>query len=127
MNTASGVFLTETRVRLLESIERCGSISGAARAMAMSYKWTWDEVNAMNRQAPGPLVVRNVGGRRGGGTSLTPYGVRVVAFYRALAREYQDAVEALSEHVLTDARAVNFRYLLRRRALAGTWHGREAA
>lgn len=125
VSTDSGIFLTEPRIQLLEVIDRLGSISSAARLFGMSYKWAWDEVNGMNHQAPRPLVVCNVGGRRGGGTALTSHGRRVVAFYRALEREYQNAVEELSEHVLATEGEVNFRYLLRRRAIARGLGGTE--
>lgn len=118
VNTGAGVFLTQARVRLLETIECNGSISRAARQLGISYKWAWEEVNDMNGQAPCPLVVRSAGGKRGGGTALTPYGIQVVAFYRALEREYQHTVDELSAHVLDVGSGVNFRYLLRRRALA---------
>jgi len=126
VSTESGIFLTEARIRLLEAIDRLGSISSAARMFGMSYKWAWDELNGMNSQALSPLVVRNVGGRRGGGTTLTSHGHRVVAFYRALEREYQNAVKELSEHVLATEGEVNFRYLLRRHAIARGLSGTES-
>lgn len=122
VNTDTGVFLTEPRIRLLESIEACGSISSAARALGMSYKWAWDEVNTLNHKAPVAMVACNTGGRRGGGAALTPYGVRIVAFYRALAREYQQTVDELSGYVTAEGE-VNFRYLLRRRAMASGLRG----
>jgi molybdate transport system regulatory protein len=39
------------RLKLLESINRCHSISAAARQMGMSYRHAWVLVQAINRAA----------------------------------------------------------------------------
>jgi len=49
------------RIGLLEAIDRCGSITGAARAVGISYKTAWDAVDAMNNAAEKPLVRRAAG------------------------------------------------------------------
>lgn len=92
-----GAFLGDTRVRLLEAIDRHGSISQAARHVPLSYKAAWDAVDAMNNLADEPLVERSTGGRSGGGTRLTDYGRRVIAMYRAVESEYQAALDRLAE------------------------------
>ena len=87
VETEFGSFLGDTRIRLLEAIDRYGSISQAAKAVPLSYKAAWDAVDAMNNLAEAPLVERSVGGKHGGGTSLTDYGRRVIAMYRAVEQE----------------------------------------
>ncbi|MBI5335387.1 MAG: TOBE domain-containing protein [Burkholderiales bacterium] len=99
VNTALGSFLGDTRVRLLEAIDAHGSITQAARHVPLSYKAAWDAVDAMNNLAEEPLVDRSTGGRRGGGTRLTPYGRRMVALYRAVEAEYQAALERLASRI----------------------------
>jgi molybdate transport system regulatory protein len=96
VDTEFGTFLGDTRIRLLEAIDRYGSISQAAKAVPLSYKAAWDAVDAMNNLAEAPLVERSVGGKHGGGTSLTDYGRRVIAMYRAVEQEYQEAIDRLS-------------------------------
>lgn len=72
---------------LLAQIHETGSISAAARAMAMSYKRAWDLVDEMNRIFGGPVVAANRGGERGGGARLTPVGEALLdAFRRIEAR-----------------------------------------
>jgi len=119
IDTALGTFLGDTRIRLLEAIGRHGSISRAAKAVPMSYKAAWDAIDAMNNLAESPLVVSSVGGRQGGGTHLTPYGARLIAMYRAVEQEYQEAMERLSrELTLTEeADLTQCRQLLRRLAM----------
>lgn len=72
------------KVELLELIDAHGSISAAARGMAMSYKHAWDLVEEMNRLFGRPLIDARAGGPRGGGAALTPVGRAVVARYRAI-------------------------------------------
>ncbi len=70
LDTDEGVLLAAQRVRLLEAIERLGSIQGAAKELGLSYKSAWDAVNAMNKLCDRPLVLREVGGRRGRGSCI---------------------------------------------------------
>ncbi len=75
-------FAGRGRISLLERIAETGSISAAARAMRMSYRAAWDAIEAMSALAEQPLVLRQTGGRQGGGTRLTPYGARVIEQFR---------------------------------------------
>ena len=92
VETEFGAFLGDARIRLLEAIDRDGTISRAAKAVPLSYKAAWDAIEAMNAAAGEPVVERVTGGRKGGGTTLTPYGARLVAMYRAIERDYQEAL-----------------------------------
>jgi molybdate transport system regulatory protein len=75
-------FIGFGRVVLLENIAEHGSISAAAKAMKMSYKHAWDLVDAMNRNARSPLVVKSTGGKGGGGAIVTEAGLkRIEEFY----------------------------------------------
>jgi len=87
------------RIELLEAIGRCGSISGAARAVGISYKTAWDAVDAMNNAAEKPLVLRAVGGVGGGGTMLTEEGKETVRLYRDLQGEHQRFIGRLEERL----------------------------
>jgi molybdate transport system regulatory protein len=82
-------------LELLERIDSSGSISTAATAMGMSYKAAWQAVEAMNNLSDQPLVERQAGGRRGGGTTLTTYGRRVVGAYRRLEMEREKVLATL--------------------------------
>ncbi|MBN9146599.1 MAG: LysR family transcriptional regulator, partial [Nitrobacter sp.] len=54
------------KIELLESIQACGSISAAGRAMDMSYKRAWDLVDEINRICRQAAVARQTGGKNGG-------------------------------------------------------------
>lgn len=116
IETSLGNFLGDKRIRLLEAIDQQGSISQAAKAVPMSYKAAWDAVDDMNNVAPQPLVHRSTGGLRGGGTELTAFGRRLIAFYRALEQESQIALEKLTRNLTQSgvADAADFQQVLRK-------------
>ena len=79
-----GAFLGVGRVALLENIRDTGSITGAAKALKMSYRRAWELVESMNRQAGAPLVAASTGGRGGGGATLTEAGEAAIALFMEL-------------------------------------------
>lgn len=119
METEVGAFLGATRIRLLEAIDLHGSITQAAKAVPLSYKAAWDAVDAMNNLADEPLVTRATGGKHGGGTTLTEYGRKMVALYRAVESEYQKAIERLTAGMgeMGTADMQDFQKLMRRMAV----------
>lgn len=82
------------KIELLENIQSTGSISAAGRAMEMSYKRAWDLVDELNRICGRPAVMRQTGGKNGGGASLTPFGASLVARYRRIERAAMAAARA---------------------------------
>jgi len=119
VDTEFGSFLGDTRIKLLESIDRYGSITKAAKAVPLSYKAAWDAVDAMNNLAEEALVERSVGGKHGGGTNLTEYGKRLVAMYRAVEQEYQESLNRLAQRMGEDGTGDirQFQAMLRRMSM----------
>ncbi len=89
----------ERRIALLEAIGATGSLTRAAQRVGLSYKGAWDAINAINNLADTPLVRRNTGGARGGGTTLTERAVALVRTYRAAEAEQQRFLEQLNRRV----------------------------
>lgn len=72
------------RIALLLAVGTEGSITGAAKAVGLSYKAAWDAINAMNNLLPRPVVIGQTGGRQGGGAILTPEGHSLISAFTAL-------------------------------------------
>jgi molybdate transport system regulatory protein len=87
----SGRALGPGKVRLLEAIEKTGSISQAGRALGMSYRRAWLLVDDMNHCFRDAVISAQPGGAHGGGATLTPFGQKLVERYRAIETEALDA------------------------------------
>lgn len=59
---------------LLAALDRTHSISGAARAVGISYRHAWVLLQRAGQYAGQPLVETAIGGKRGGGAQLTERG-----------------------------------------------------
>lgn len=83
-------YLSWGRVVLLERIAEKGSVSAAAKSMGMSFSHAWKLVESMNRLSEQPLVVKQAGGKGGGGAWLSPEGRRAVSEFWELVRGFQE-------------------------------------
>jgi molybdate transport system regulatory protein len=82
------------KAELIERIAQTGSISAAARGMGMSYRRAWQLVEALNASYREPVVLTATGGQRGGGATVTPYGMRLAAAFRAMEDKACRAIAA---------------------------------
>ena len=102
IDLASGARIGPGKVAVLEEIGRSGSISGAGRALRMSYKRTWQLVEDLNSSLGTPVVETAAGGSGGGGAILTEAGRTVIERYRAIE---MDTAQAARKHLLALNRA----------------------
>ena len=79
------------RIRLLEAVDRTGSISQAGRALGMSYRRAWLLIDDMNRNFRQAVVSARPGGAQGGGAVVTEFGTELVRNYRAIETAAADA------------------------------------
>lgn len=91
------LFMDPKRIRLLKAIDETGSINQGAKLAKVSYKSAWDHLEMMNALSPKPLLERNVGGKKGGGTFLTPYAHRLLKLYQLLEDTQKAAFDILQD------------------------------
>ena len=96
------------KIALLENIGGSGSLSQAARTLKMSYRRAWLLLDDLNTAFQQPVAQLSVGGRGGGGASLTEFGLELVSAYRALEsyirKKAQTAFPATVQPPTGDAR-----------------------
>ena len=80
------------KAELIARIAATGSISAAARDMGMSYRRAWQLVEALNTSFSEPVVVTAIGGKRGGGASVTSFGRELVANFHAMENKASAAI-----------------------------------
>ena len=86
------------KIALLEHIGSTGSLSEAARKLKMSYRRAWLLLEDLNTSFQQPVAQMSVGGRGGGGASLTPFGLDLVAAYRALEAQIRKRAQTAFPH-----------------------------
>ncbi|MFO7666710.1 MAG: LysR family transcriptional regulator [Desulfobacterales bacterium] len=79
---SGGVIFGMGRLKMLEAIERKGSIQAAAKELKMSYRALWGRITATENRIGRQLLTRNIGGAAGGGSKLTPFAKILLENYR---------------------------------------------
>ncbi len=94
IDLAPGCSLGPGKIDLLEAIAAHGSLTRAAAALGMSYRYAWLLVDDLKASFREPVTAATVGGKRGGGVELTPFGKDLVRRYRSAFRRIESAARA---------------------------------
>ncbi|MDO8721085.1 MAG: winged helix-turn-helix domain-containing protein [Syntrophales bacterium] len=78
---------------LLEAINTYGSINQAAKKINIPYRRAWSYINNMEERLGIKLVERQVGGRYGGGATLTKEAREFITKYEALEKGIRELVD----------------------------------
>jgi molybdate transport system regulatory protein len=77
---------------LLEAIDAHGSINRAAQEVDISFRKAWGHIKAMEERLGVKLVDRQIGGKHGGGTTLTDDARKFFKKYETLEKGIQEIV-----------------------------------
>jgi molybdate transport system regulatory protein len=76
---------------ILEQIKKEGSISKAAEKLGMSYRYVWNYLDEIRRNAGEPVVETFKGGKSGGGgAKLTELGEYLLSEYNRISKILED-------------------------------------
>ncbi|MBI5581011.1 MAG: LysR family transcriptional regulator [Deltaproteobacteria bacterium] len=84
------------RYRILEAVQRLGSLQAAAQELKMSYRAIWGRISATEERLGKPLLIREPRGSR-----LTPLGETLLKQFQRLLK----IVETESDDVYNDLMA----------------------
>ncbi len=94
-DSAGNVVVGLGRLRILQAIQRHGSIHGAATELKMSYRAVWGRIKATEERLGRALLVRNIGGAAGGGSRLTPFAEALLAGFEEMHREVNEEADRI--------------------------------
>ena len=84
---------------LLERVFELGSLKKAADTMDLSYHKALRIIKAAEQGFGCPLLIKKVGGEKGGGSVLTPAAIKIIKNYRAFAAALNQSAQSLfAEH-----------------------------
>jgi len=75
------------RIKILEAVDRLGSLHAAAKELKMGYRAIWGRIGATEKRLGELLLVRTIGGSSGGGSQLTPFARMLLDQFSELHRE----------------------------------------
>ncbi|MGD9975178.1 MAG: winged helix-turn-helix domain-containing protein [Desulfatirhabdiaceae bacterium] len=85
------------RLKMLEAIQRLGSIQAAAKELKMSYRAMWGRITATENRMGRQLLTRSIGGSSGGGSQLTPFAESLLRIYKDIHSQIAEEADRLFE------------------------------
>lgn len=92
------------RVRMLEAIDRLGSMNKAAKELKMSYRALWGRIKSTENRIGARLLITGSGGGKGSGSILTPIGKRFLKNYKLLEDSVRQQADQEFDKIFGDTR-----------------------
>lgn len=89
------------RLRMLESIDRNGSLNAAAKELKMSYRGLWAKIKTTEEGLGAPLLLRNTGGTSGGGSQLTDLARSLMAEFKKMHGQVNHMADTFFEDMFS--------------------------
>lgn len=97
LETEEGYIFGEGPFQLLHKISECGTLSGAASEMGMSYRHAWGIVKEVENKMRMSLLKTHKGGTQGGGgAELTEEAKELVSRYLHLKEAYLETLRQIT-------------------------------
>ncbi|HYA40750.1 MAG TPA: LysR family transcriptional regulator [Syntrophobacteraceae bacterium] len=82
------------RLRILDAVEKYGSMLGAAKALGMSYRALWAKIRLTEDRLGQSVLEKHAGGAKSG-SKLTPFGRTLIERYRQTENLTRSTVDVL--------------------------------
>lgn len=99
------IFFGPGKARLMEYIEKTGSMQEACLEMGLSYSKGARMIKTAEKQLGFKLLERRIGGSGGGGSQLTEKGRELLKKYRQLTRRVQEDADRAFEEIFGNGNA----------------------
>ena len=103
-NDHDKVIFGSGRVRMLEAIDRLGSMNKAAKELKMSYRALWGRIKSTEDRMGARMLITRPGGGKGSGSVLTPTGKRFLENYRRLTNRIVEQADQAFDKIFGDTR-----------------------
>lgn len=84
------------RYRMLDAVQRLGSLQAAAHELKMSYRAIWARISASEKRLGQPLLIRDPRGSR-----LTPLGETLLTQFQRLLKKIETESDDVYHHLMS--------------------------
>lgn len=84
----------EGPVIMLKKVDELGSLRQAALSMGMSYSKAWQMIDRIETHLQIPILTRTIGGRKGGGSTITINARRLIQEYETIKSRIDKLIDA---------------------------------
>ncbi|HSV89274.1 MAG TPA: LysR family transcriptional regulator [Bacteroidales bacterium] len=99
--------LGEGKWKLLKAIKETGSLKSAVEIMGLSYRQTWTRLKNIDEKLGFPLIEKSRGGSKGGHTTLTPQGERIVTFFDKVYQEFEPKLNTIFNNLMDELNSIH--------------------
>lgn len=99
---ADRIFFGPGVVELLQLISKTGSLNTAAKKMGMSYNKAWRILKKAEEEYGFPLVIKSVGGSKGGGSTVTDGGKKLTAQFLLFQKKTYQITNQLFDEIFLE-------------------------
>lgn len=89
-------------VELLERISKTGSLNTSAKEMRISYNKAWRIIKKAEEELGKALIIKYVGGNKGGGSTLTCYGKEIMEKFLLFQRKVYKVTDEYFEEIFRE-------------------------
>ena len=80
---------------LLHRVDECHSLRAAAISMEMAYSKAWTIIHNMEQRLGFPVLEVKIGGKNGGGATVTPEARQILEAYERYCRRINEYAEGV--------------------------------
>lgn len=95
------------RFRMLNAIKEHGSLLGASKALNMGYRAIWSRIRSTEERLGAPLLIKQQGGARGGGSQLTPLAECLLEEFQKVYKNIEKMTDEEFEKTLGNYICIN--------------------
>lgn len=95
------------RFKILTAIKDHGSLLAASKSLKMGYKAIWSRIKATEERLGAPLLIKQKGGAKGGGSQLTPLAESLLKEFENVHREIEAVTDRQFEKTLGKHLCIN--------------------